>query len=272
MKRFRQILLASSFFFGWCLTEIAHAHDGWIEVAPLVETGQPVTIALFLGNHSNDHKSYRLAGKWERKFTKLLVIGPSGKVDDITASLIDLGEDEEQTGPKGPKGFHVATFTPKEPGTYNVVAREEQIRQYDGPKFRGVRSARAAFSALRNPRVAEGRKLTGYGRTFAIDNLMEIVPISSPIAVIHGDRVTLELRYKGKPFPAQTVTIIRRRDGPSGVENLVTDQNGRISFIAPAVDYYLVRAKYDERNDRREGEYDLSSYEASLAFQIFNRP
>ena len=48
------------------------------------------------------------------------------------------------------------------------------------------------------------------GRTFAIDNLMEIVPISNPIAVTQNDPVTLELRYKGNPFPNQIVTVVSR--------------------------------------------------------------
>ena len=91
------------------LAETALAHDGWIEVPATVEKGQPVTIALMLGNHTNDHKSYRLAGKWEPRFTKLLILEPSGKVTDLTSSLVDLGEDDEKTGPKGPKGFHIAT-------------------------------------------------------------------------------------------------------------------------------------------------------------------
>ena len=40
-------------------------HDGWIQVNPIVEKGQPVSIALMHGNHSNEHGSFRLAGKWD---------------------------------------------------------------------------------------------------------------------------------------------------------------------------------------------------------------
>jgi hypothetical protein len=118
MKTRWRYCLAIGSFFVLSLTERASAHDGWIEVPAIVEKGQVVTIALMLGNHTNEHKSYRLAGKWNPNFTKLMVIEPSGKINDITASLIDLGEDEEKTGPKGPKGFHIATFTPKTEGVY----------------------------------------------------------------------------------------------------------------------------------------------------------
>jgi len=265
------LLFWSLLFF--CSATTVLAHDGWIEVPAIVEKGQPVTIALMLGNHANEHRSYRLAGKWNPKHIKLMVIEPSGKVNDITASLVDLGEDDEKTGPKGPKGFHIAPFTPTAEGVHIVLAREEQLLQHgDEPKFRSVRSARAAFAALRNPRVAEGKKTTGFERTFAIDNIMEIVPISNPIAVTQNDRVTLELRYKGKPFPNQTLSVVGRLNGPASAQDLTTDEKGRVSVAVSAADSYLVRFKFDERSERQEGQYDLSSYEATYVFQVFNRP
>jgi uncharacterized GH25 family protein len=118
----------------------------------------------------------------------------------------------------------------------------------------------------------EGKKSTGFGRTFAIDNLMEIVPISNPIAVTQNDRVTLELRYKGNPFPNQIVTIVARLDGSASVQDLTTDEKGRVRIAAGAADSYLARAKFDERSERKAGQYDLSSYEATYVFQVFNRP
>jgi uncharacterized GH25 family protein len=256
----------------FCSAATALAHDGWIEVPAIVEKGQPVTIALMLGNHANEHRSYRLAGKWSPKYLKLMVIDPSGKVNDITSSLVDLGEDDEKTGPKGPKGFHIAPFTPTAEGVHIVLAREEQLlRHGDEPKFRSVRSARAAFAALRSPRVAEGKKTTGFGRTFAMDNVMEIVPISNPIGVIRNDRVTLELRYKGKPFANQTLSVVGRLNGPASAQDLRTDEKGRVRVTAGAADFYLVRVKFNERSERREAEYELSSYEATYVFQVFNR-
>jgi uncharacterized GH25 family protein len=273
MKTRSRFRLAIGSLFVLCLTKPAFAHDGWVEVPAIVEKGQPVTIALMLGNHTNEHKSYRLAGKWNPKFTKLMVIDPSGMMNDITSALTDLGEDEENTGPKGPKGFHIATFTPKTEGVHIVLAREEQVLQHgDEPRFRSVRSARSAFTALRTPRVMEGKKSAGFGSIFAIDNLMEIVPVSNPIAVTQDDRVTLELRYKGKPFPNQIMSIVGRLKGFASVQDLTTDEKGQVRITAGAADSYLVRVKFDERSERKEGQYDLSSYEATYVFQVFNRP
>jgi uncharacterized GH25 family protein len=101
---------------------------------------------------------------------------------------------------------------------------------------------------------------------------MEIVPISNPIAVTQNDRVTLELRYKGKPFANQTLSVVGRLNGPASAQDLMTDEKGRVSVTASAADSYLVRFKFDERSERKEGQYDLSSYEATYVFQVFNRP
>src|SRR6266508_5829146 len=88
----------------------AMAHDGWVEISPtIVEKKQAATIALFQGNHSNEHKSYRIAGKWDSKYTTLVVVDPKGKQNALTDRLIDLGEDAETIGPNGPTGFHLAS-------------------------------------------------------------------------------------------------------------------------------------------------------------------
>ncbi len=87
----------------------ALSHDGWVEITPtIVEKGQVATIALIQGNHSNEHRSYRIAGKWDQKYTTLAVVDPNGKQNALTDRLIDLGEDDEKVGPKGPKGFFLA--------------------------------------------------------------------------------------------------------------------------------------------------------------------
>jgi uncharacterized GH25 family protein len=252
--------------------EWSTAHDGWVEVSSIVEKGQPVTISLMLGNHSNEHKSYRLAGKWNPKFTKLMVIEPSGKVSDLTTAIIDLGEDPEKTGPKGPKGFHIASFTPQMEGVHIVVGRQEEVAQHgDGPRFRGVRSARTAFIALTTPRVSDAKNSAGFDRGVNNETLMEIVPISNPLGVTQDSRLTFEVRYKGKQFPNQSVSVIGRLAGAASVQELTTDEKGQITFSAGVADAYLMRVKFEERSERSEGQYDLSAYEATYVFQVFNR-
>jgi uncharacterized GH25 family protein len=101
---------------------------------------------------------------------------------------------------------------------------------------------------------------------------MEIIPVSNPLGITQNDPVTLELRYKGNPFASQTVTVVGRINGPASVQDLTTDEKGRVRLTAGAADFYLARAKFDERSERKEGQYDLSSYEATYVFQVFNQP
>jgi uncharacterized GH25 family protein len=261
------IILGMLFLF----PQTALAHDGWIEVTPsIVEKGQPVTIALFQGNHSNEHKSYRLAGKWDLESTKVTVVSPSGKAIDLT--MIDFGEDPEKTGPKGPKGFHIAQFVPEYDGVYTVIARQEKILQHGtGPKFRGVRFARGVFVALSTPTLAEAQKIQQLDRQPIVAEDLEIFAVTNPLAVTNQSLLTLELRYKGKPAAGKVVSVIRKMAGPASPQDLTTDQQGRVTVVAGSADSYLARAKVDERAERSEGQFDLSSYEATYVFQVYNR-
>ncbi len=245
----------------------ARAHDGWIEVAPaIVEKGQPVTIALMQGNHSNEHRSYRLAGKWDAEFTKVTVIAPSGKTSVV--EMIDLGEDPENTGPKGPKGFHVAQFVADEEGVYTVVARQERDLQHgDGPRFRGVRFARSAFAALALPMLAEAQKIRSAAPQARGGDDLEIVPVDNAASAMRGASIVLQVRYKGKPAEGKVVSIVPKLAGARGAKDFTTDAEGRVRFTPPAADSYLARVKFDEKSERG----DLNSFEATYVFQAFNR-
>lgn len=256
-----------AFFIIFMLIGAARAHDGWIEITPaIVEKGQPVTIALMQGNHSNEHRSYRLAGKWDAEFAKVSVVSPSGKTTAV--EIVDLGEDPEKTGPKGPKGFHIAQFVADEEGVYTVVARQERDLQHgDGPRFRGVRFARGAFASLALPTVAEAQKIKAAAPQARGGDDLEIIPVDNGAGAVRGAPIVLQIRYKGKPAEGKVVSIVPKLAGAAGVQDLTTDAVGRVSFTPSAADSYLARVKFDEKNERG----DLNSFEATYVFQVFNR-
>ena len=254
------------------LPRSARAHDGWIQVEPIVERGQPLSIALMHGNHSNAHGSFRLAGKWDAQYTKLFVIDPSGKVNDLSDAVVDLGEDPETTGPKGPKGFHLAQFTPKKAGVYVVLARQERnIQIGDGPKLRTMRNARSAFIALDNPKVAEAQKAKNFGQTHELDGVLEVVPVTNPFAIAAKGSLTLQVLLNGKPAANRTVTVIGQLASAASAQDLKTDGQGLVHLTVGAADTYLARVKFDEDSSRASGQLDKNSYEATYVFKIFNR-
>lgn len=267
---------------GWQIASIsisllpaaALGHDGWVETSPtIVERGQLATITLMQGNHSNEHKSYRIAGKWDPKYATLVVIDPKGTANTITDRLIDMGEDAETIGPKGPKGFHLASFLPKDEGLYHALARQVRaVQQGDGPKVVTLRTAKTAFAAFQVPRVAAAGKLRGFDRSIAGEDVVEFIPLINPLAVFSGASVILELRHKGKPSPGQVVTLVRRIDGFASVQERATDEKGRVSFPVGGADSYLARVKFDEETPRPDGQKDKASYESTYVFQVFNRP
>ena len=256
------------------LPRSVYSHDGWVEISPtIVEKNQSATIALIQGNHSNEHKSYRIAGKWDQKYTTLVVVDPKAKQNSLTDRLIDFGEDAEAVGPKGPKGFYLASFVPKDEGFYLVLARQARtLQQGDGPKLVTVRIAKSAFAAFSVPTVAAARSLKGFDHIIAGDDAVEFIPITNPLAIVAGGEVTLELRRQGKTAPGQTITLVRRIDGPASVQERMTDEKGRVTFTVGPADSYLARVKIDEETPRPDGQKDKSSYESTYVFQVFNRP
>jgi len=249
----------------------AWAHDGWIEIHPAVaEQGQAVSVFLFFGNHSNEHKSYRLAGKWDPRYTQLSLVDPSGRVRDVTAQMIDVGEDDA-TGPTGPKGFHLAAPVPSEPGLYLAVARQVRVLQFNGPKFQSIMMAKTVFASLPVPTVAAAQRLTGFDRPIGGSDALEIIPVSNPLALRSGDSVRLEVRFQGKALASRAVSIIGRVAGPASAQELTTDEHGRITFVAGPADYYLTRVNIDDQSQRLEGQVDKTAYEATYVFPVFRR-
>ena len=173
----------------------------------------------------------------------------------MTDRLIDFGEDAEAVGPKGPKGFYLASFVPKDEGFYLVLARQARtLQQGDGPKLVTVRIAKSAFAAFSVPTVAAARSLKGFDHIIAGDDAVEFIPITNPLAIVAGGEVTLELRRQGKTAPGQTITLVRRIDGPASVQERMTDEKGRVTFTVGPADSYLARVKIDEETPRPDGQ------------------
>jgi uncharacterized GH25 family protein len=252
----------------------ALSHDGWVEISPtIVEKGQAATVTLIQGNHSNEHKSYRIAGKWDGKNTTLAVVNPGGKQIALTDRIIDLGEDEEKVGPKGPKGFYLASYIPNDEGLHQAIARQvRSLQQGDGPKLMTVRIAKTAFAAFKAPTISAAKNLKGFDRLIGGEDGVEFIPVNNPLAVFSGGTMTLELRQKGKPTGGQVVTLVRRIDGFASVQEHITDDKGRVSFAVGPADFYLARVKIDEESPRPDGQKDKNSYESTYVFQVFNRP
>ena len=73
--------------------------------------------------------------------------------------------------------------------------------------------------------------------------------------------------------PIKPVSVVGRLNGSASAQDLTTDEKGRVSDHGRRGGL-LSREDSSSTNasERKEGQYDLSSYEATYVFQVFNRP
>lgn len=70
----------------------ALAHDTWVQTnSSIVRTGDVVHIDLMLGNHGNEHRDFKIAGKLSLEGATLELIDPEGKHFDLKERLVDTG-------------------------------------------------------------------------------------------------------------------------------------------------------------------------------------
>ena len=100
----------------------ALAHDTWVQTnTNIVRVGDAVHVDLMLGNHGNDHRDFKLAGKARRRTAITLdVVGPDGKKHDLKPALVDLGY-----APK--EGYWTTKFQPTKPGLYTVAQTSDAV-------------------------------------------------------------------------------------------------------------------------------------------------
>src|ERR1043166_6370140 len=148
----------------------ASAHDTWVQTnTNLVRLGDQVHIDLMLGNHGNDHRDFKLAGKIDLAGTTLEVVAPDGKRYDVKDRLTDIGYTPKE-------GYWTARFAGALPGLYLVAHTSDRVMSY-APE-RSVRSAETFFvvsRSLDNPAPAN----PGFDRV--LGHPLELVPLANPV-------------------------------------------------------------------------------------------
>lgn len=264
MKKFSTLLLTASLALGLALPTFAH--DGWSQTyAPIIASGEVSYIELLYGNHSNEHKSYRIEGSWSPDTTKVFVTTPAGKKNDISPTLFYTGEvgEKEQTGQNN---AYLASFSASTPGAYIISVEGDSIFKGADTASRTLRSAKSFVAVSDIPTVEQAKTITGFDRQVSTDRA-ELVPHFNPAAITPNQQVSVQLLLKGKPLAKTEISLIRRSTSDATV--LTTDANGMISFTTGAADYYLLRAK-PATAEKEAGKYDTTNYEATMTFTVQN--
>ncbi len=243
------------------------AHDGWAQVnTPIVAQGQVSYVELMYGNHSNEHKSYRIEGQWNTDASSVYVTTPAGVKADITSTRFYAGEPSTETTP-AKNNYLVASFKSNVPGAYIISTEGDSVFKGETSASRTLRSAKAFVAVGDIPVLDRVKALTGFSKQVSPDRA-ELVPLFNPAAVTTGEPLSIQLLLKGKPLADTAVDVIRRSN--SEASELTTDANGIVKLTAGAADYYLVRSK-PSTTESKEGEYDVTNYEATMTFTVQNK-
>ncbi|WP_245583863.1 DUF4198 domain-containing protein [Paenibacillus terrigena] len=265
MKKKLAVLAMSTLLLAAAAVPVS-AHDGWSQTnAPVVAAGEVSYVDLMLGNHTNEHASYRVAGKWSTDTTKVYVTTPAGKKADITSTIFYTGEEKEDAN-AGINNDYITKFSASAPGAYIISAEGDSLFKNGEVSSRTLRSAKSFVAVADIPLAQRVQSLKGFQAHVTPDRA-ELVPAFNPASVKPNQEVQIQLFLKDKPLANTDVSIIQRSTSDS--QKLKSDSNGMITFKTGAADYYLVRAK-PSTDEKVEGQYSSVNYEATMTFIVQN--
>jgi uncharacterized GH25 family protein len=242
-------------------TAAASAHDSWVQTnTPVVLVGDAVHIDLMLGNHGNEHRDFKLAGKVDLEHATLQVLGGDGAAHDIKADLTD-------TGYAPGEGFWTGRYKPQKPGLYMVAHTYDHVVSY--APMRSIKSAKTFFIA-----GASLDKLPSNGADYAqeLGHALELVPQTHPVTPMGpGTPIKVKLLYHGAPLAQARVSFIPRgrqlaQDFDERYERM-TDEQGLADFAPTEGDYYLIVAHHEDLTAAGEG-HTGTKYSAALVIQV----
>jgi len=255
--------LALMIFLG--IPVMASAHDTWVQTnGNLVRTGDVVHIDLMLGNHGNDHRDFKLAGKLPLEGATLEVIDPEGQRFDLIHRLTDTGYTPQE-------GYWTTRFEPVKPGLHLVVHRFDRVMTF-APE-RAVKSAKACFVATPSLDRPPSEN-PGFDRP--VGHELELLPLVNPATPMGpGTSMRVRLFYKGKPLAGERVSFIPRgatlETGFDPRYERMTDDQGEAALELAEANYYLIVAHKTEPKEAgtlHGKPYEFTKYSATLTIYV----
>lgn len=238
----------------------ASAHDTWVQASQrLARVGDVLHIDLFLGNHGNEHRDFKLAGKLASlDGATLEVISPDGRRTDLVPEAVDVGY-----APKD--GFWSARFVPGGPGLHGLSHTRVGVHQGK----RGIKSGKAYFMASTELDAPPG---TGVCHAEPLGHPLELVPETHPaIGTGPGRGITVRLMFRGMPLTDHRVSFVPRgatlAAGFDPRFERRTDATGRCSF-EPREGNLLLVVAHLEAPDEKGPDFDRTVYSATLVLDV----
>ena len=244
----------------------ALAHDTWLEATPrLVRPDDVVHVGLFLGNHGNEHRDFKIASKvGSLDEVQVEVTGPDGRKTDLVPDMVDLGY-----APK--EGFWSGRFVPAREGLHCVSHFRQGIR-HGAMGFKGGKTYFQASESLDRPGKPDA---SGGGLPGPLGHPLELVLESHPVLDCGPGRpIAVRLLFKGKPLADQVVSFIPRgatlAEGFDADHERRTDAEGRCAYTPKEGNLLLVVAHLVKPEETGEN-YDKTAYAATLVIDVPQR-
>lgn len=239
---------------------MARAHDTWVQVsANTVRPDDVVHVDLFLGNHGNAHRDFKIAGKvGSLDDVQLEVIGPDGRKTDLVPDMVDLGY-----APK--EGFWSGRFVPAAEGLHCVGHFRQGVR-HGSMGFKGGKTFFLVSQSL--DKLAKPQGLLPAPLGHPLEFVLETHPV---IGCGPGKPITVQLLFKGKPLADQVVSFIPRgatlaADFDPECERK-TDAEGRCSYTPKEGNFVLVVTHLVKPEEKGEG-FEKTAYAATLVLDV----
>jgi uncharacterized GH25 family protein len=239
----------------------ASAHDSWVQTnTNLIRTGDAIHIDLMLGNHGNEHRDFKLAGKVDLAAATLDIIAPDGKSYDIKPKLTDQGYEPGT-------GYWTASFICKAPGLYMVAHTYDKVVSY-APE-RSVKSSKTFFLVSQS---LDSPPMDGKGFDRVMGYPLELVALDNPVTPMGpGQPLRVKLLLHGQPLANTRVSFI-----PRGVElrkdfdtryERKTDEKGIAEFEPNQANSYLIVAHYLDESAGGKN-YKSTKYSATMTLFV----
>lgn len=237
----------------------ALAHDSWIETnTSAVRAGDVVHIDLMLGNHGNEHRDFKFAGKVNLEKSTLAIVPPAGAETDLKPQAIDLG-----LGPKD--GYWTVRYPARERGIYTVI-HSSSAQHGTSRSLKFAKTQFAAVDRLDSPEPNSGFDV-------AVGQPLEIVPLTDPAQAAAGRPIQVRVLYKSEPLPQARISFVPRGQVlAAGVDPQFerhTDSRGEAEWTPNEGNVVLVVVHHTEPSEKGDG-YDKTVYSATLTTHVSN--
>ncbi|MGL4462442.1 MAG: DUF4198 domain-containing protein [Planctomycetia bacterium] len=241
----------------------ANAHDPWVESNTAVaRVGEAVDVDLKLGNHGNDHRDFKLAGRLNLDWVKFDLVGPDGSTFDLKPTATDTA-----LAPK--EGYWTARASLEKPGLYTVAQSMDRVVNHGKP-IRGVRSAKTFVLAAESLDQPVAPKASAAGAALGLP--FELVFDQCPATAVGlGRPLAVRVLKNGKPAEGVRVAFIPRgatlKEGFDADYERTTDADGRATWT-PRESTTVLIAAHSSAPDEKGADYEATSYAATATVRV----